>query len=218
MRNAAGTGEKNKTRKMAGLCLTAVVFFLFQGQTAQRPLPGAMPQAENGPRVLYRFSEHLADARTGLYIPGRGETRPGKWDGEQLIFENLSPAFAVQKAVRPFGEELRQGIGLRIIPSAVRFLSFRNVPPGSTLVVYSGVSDAGTTAAGSGEPAMIYLTVWAGIHRLAKIPVSTEPGWNSVPLDLGVVSFLRKNIVVTFEMTMDDRVNRSFLFDAEILD
>lgn len=168
------------------------------------------------PKVLYRFSEHLADAQTEIYIPAKEERRPGKWDGKQLVIENLSASFSIQKTVQNFNKQLKQGIHFKAVPEAVRILCFHDVPPGAALVIYSGIPD--TLASPESTPATVYLTVWAGIHRLARLSVPTVPGWNSVQLDLGVVSLLMKPIIVTFEITVDDKSNRSFAFDAEILD
>ena len=167
------------------------------------------------PKVIYRFSEHLADAQTEVYLPEKEERKPGKWDGNQLAIGGLSGAFGVQKTVQAFGKELKQVISMRTIPDAVRILCFHDVPPGATMVLYTGFSD--TDGAVDGTVSTVYMTVWTGIHRLTRIPVPTTPGWSSVELDLGAVAFLMKNIVVTFEVTIDERTGRKFSFDAEIL-
>lgn len=218
------------SRKIGGMTLICSLMFFWEGQTrspragetAKAPVKSSFSKAKslkNEPKVIYRFSEHLADAQTEIYVPEKEERKQGKWDGRQLVFEKLSPLFAIQKIVQTFNKELKQAISLKTVPDAVRILCFHNVPPGTTLIVYSGIPDMSNVSAETAPPssATIYLTVWAGAHRLARLPISTTSEWSSVQLDLGVISLLMRNIIMTFEITVDDRITRSFAFDAEIL-
>jgi hypothetical protein len=188
----------------------AVSGFLMPHVSAMDPSSVTVKQV----KPVYKFSEHLGEAETLIMVPERTDL-VGKWDGNQFLFENMSPLFAVQQTVQTYNQQLKEGISLKPVPEASRRLRFYHVTPGSSMRVYYGFQDDSQNQ--TKENSNVYLTAWAGKHLLARMAIPNKPGWNMTVLDLGVVTFLLKDIVVTFDVSVDEKTERQFAFNAEIL-
>ncbi|MFA6600930.1 MAG: hypothetical protein WCU74_07975 [Candidatus Omnitrophota bacterium] len=195
-------------RMMRSVLVLAIVL-----STAFAP-SSSPPSSRQGPSYVYQFSEHLAESEASIVIPAR-EERMAQWDGSQFAFANLSPLFNVQPTTQSFNGEMRPGISILPVPEATRRLRFARVTPGSKMLVYYGFQD--TPEDKNALPANVYLAVWAGRHLLARIAVPNKPGWNITSMDLGVATFLLRDIVVTFDITVDEKTKRTLVFNAEIL-
>jgi len=174
-------------------------------------LEGVDPSTSN--ISVYRFADQLPRAESFIVEPGK-DVSVGVWQRDRFVFSGLADYTQIKVSNNSYEDAFRKGIFFHPIQNAVRKLRFRNVVPGSKLVIYYGIDDAGTNFA---DGVVIHLKVWLGRKELKKIRILNEKGWKKDVLDLGVASFLKREIVVTFEVTSDNIKERRLSFDAEIL-
>ena len=161
---------------------------------------------------LYHFAEQLPRAES-FVVEGGKDVLLGVWQRDRFVFSGLADYTQIKVSNNSYEGSFRKGIFFHPIQNAIRKLRFRNVVPGSKLVIYYGIDDAGTNF---GEGAVSHLKIWLGRKELKKIRILNEKGWKKEELDLGVASFLKRKIVVTFEVTSDNIKERRLSFDAEI--
>ncbi|HXV27614.1 MAG TPA: hypothetical protein VD913_01475 [bacterium] len=169
--------------------------------------------ALSGTRVTYYFIDHLPQAESFVVEYGKGAV-VGIWRQDRFVFPGLADYTQIKVSNNSYEGSFRKGIFFHPIQNAVRQLRFRNVTPGSKLVVYYGIDDAGTQFS---EGTVVYLKVWLGNKEVKKIRILNEKGWYKEEIGLGVASFLKQGIVVTFEVTSDNIKERRVSIDAEIL-
>ncbi|MDP3919943.1 MAG: CPBP family intramembrane metalloprotease [Candidatus Omnitrophota bacterium] len=161
---------------------------------------------------VYQFAKHLHQAETVVMYDFES-TRTGQWAENRFFFPGLGAQADIRQRSDTFAGEEHEAIYVHPVPKAIRRLRFHDVPTGSKLVVYHGISDEGVAA---NEHANVYLKIWIGKHPLARIRVPNEAGWNQDVLDLGVLSFLKEPVVVTFDIEADSVKERHFHFLPEI--
>lgn len=176
-------------------------------------LRGSALYAQQGSASLvYHFMDNLPRAES-FVIEEDKRVLTGIWQRDRFVFSGLADYAQIKVSNNSYDGSFREGIFFHPIQNAVRQLRFRDVSPGSKLVIYYGIDDAATSFAAG---AVVYLKIWLGRKELKKIRILNEKGWKKEELDLGVVSFLKRGIVITFEVTSDNIKERRLSFYAEI--
>lgn len=163
-------------------------------------------------RPIYRFSDNLQDAETSILYRS-GEERTGQWKGEGFVFPGLNDTTEIQIKSQTYAGEERKGIFFHPAEKAVKRLRFSKVPPGARMKLFYGLDDA---AVDEKNTVFIYLKIWLGKHELSRIIIPNKKGWHEEILPLGIVSFLKQDVPITFEITCEVPQNRPLSFDAEI--
>ncbi len=160
----------------------------------------------------YVFADQLAKAQaTNLYPHNKEEE--GVWKKDSLQFPSASTGKEIKIRVLTFNGQTQKGIYFQPIEAAVRRLRFFKVTPGSKMVIYYGVDDK---AAAEPPTANLYLKIYLGQHELRRIQIPNDKGWKRQEIDLGIASFLKKGVVVTFELATDSPGPLPFGFWPEI--
>ena len=162
----------------------------------------------------YTFSDHLLDAETTIIYEGRGE-RLGRWLNKRFSFSTLGDFADIQKVIVDTLDRKIHALKFNPIPKAKRRIVFMDVPPGQGLKIEYKASER------SGKkkkfPDYLYLYVWLGSHPLDRIRIPTNAEeWISRYFDFGVVQFLNRNVVVTFELTTDTEDPVEFFLSAHV--
>ncbi|MCM8776471.1 MAG: CPBP family intramembrane metalloprotease [Candidatus Omnitrophica bacterium] len=163
--------------------------------------------------VVYRFHEHLAEAETWIIDAVKGD-RIGSWEKDRFVFPGMEKITEIALKSQTFNGQPEEGIYFHPLKDAVRCLRFYQVPAGSSLVIGYGIDDAGVL---KDQRSYIFFRVWVGRHEIKRIVIPNERGWKTEKLDLGIVSFLKGKIPVTFEVSSDTTEGRFLSFRAEIL-
>ena len=161
---------------------------------------------------IYRFSDNLQAAETSILYRS-GEERTGQWKGEGFVFPGLNDTTEVQIKSQTYAGEERKGIFFHPAEKAVKRLRFSKVPPGARMKLFYGLDDASVDEKST---VFIYLKIRLGKHELRRIIIPNKKGWHEAILPLGIVSFLKQDLPVTFEITCEVPQNRPLSFDAEI--
>jgi len=215
MKTSISRSVKPETGRMicrhAGvLCAMAVLFMIPKTVWAQAVADeGALPV-----NVAMRLSDHLSVAESAIVRMGGASDIEGKWNGAAIVFEDLSPAFFVEKKTYRIDTKKQTGIYFCPLINKTRRLRFYQVPPGSKLRISYGIPDPALTRP---SEATLYLRVYAGKYEIRRILISPEKGWKTQVIDLGVVPFLKKNFILTIDLTIDLNDRLYLLWDAEIL-
>ncbi len=173
--------------------------------------------SSKGPaQPVYRFSEHLEEAEAAIVIPEKGD-KVGQWNENRFSFGKLASLYDVQIVAQSYDKKSREAITVKPIPETIRRLRFRHVPPGSKMAVYYGFPDEGGKPPETVISANVYLNIWAGKHRLSRLIIPYAPGWSKVVVPLEVIDFLLHDYIVTFDILVDESLQKPIGFDAEIL-
>lgn len=165
--------------------------------------------------VAYRLVDHLADAETIIWREGK-RGQKGLWKDNRFYFHDFGEEWEIRAISPTIQGETRAGIYLYLYPGqeTVRRLQFHNVPPGKRLVLqYSVRTENGDET----ETSYVYLRLWVGRHELKRFRFSQEKGWRKEEIDLGVISFLKRDVTLTFEIAADEVGAHHFVFNGEIL-
>ncbi|HTL46910.1 MAG TPA: CPBP family glutamic-type intramembrane protease [Verrucomicrobiae bacterium] len=172
-----------------------------------------LPQVPSGGGELpYDISGHLPEAQVST-IEDQVVVTPAAWKENGFYFEKEEGDAAVALREESYNGQNQKGIFVEPVQNGIRRIRFPHVPPARTLVVQYGIADAGFE---QNVKSAIYLRIWAGHHLLKRIRVLNEKGWKNEPIDLGVIAFLKKPVVLTFDVTADDATQRHFSFYAEM--
>ena len=68
----------------------------------------------------------------------------------------------------------------------------------------------------SKEAVYLDVRIWAGRHEIKRLRIAATQGPVREQIDLGISSFLKHPVPVTFEITGPNAKNIRFSFDAEI--
>ena len=184
-------------------------------QAAQEPTDVAALLAgapKMGPAVIYHFSEHLAEAEASVLPQGKAALI-GTWQQDRFVFPGLSGDPEIKLKSATYNKGAEEGILFQPADNAVKRLRFKEVPPGSVLVLDYGIEDV---SLGVAEASPIFLRIKVGKHELKRLRISHEAGWKKQDIDLGILSFLKRPVPVTFEVFCDNNAGRRFSFRAEI--
>jgi hypothetical protein len=194
------------------LILTAMLALAGMGSAGAQESESAKGPAQ----PVYRFSEHLEEAEASIVIPDKGD-KVGQWNENRFSFGKLASLYDVQIVAQSYDKKSREAITVKPIPETIRRLRFRHVPPGSKMVVYYGFPDEKGKPAEAVISANVYLNIWAGKHRLVRLIIPYAPGWTRVVVPLEVIDFLLRDYIVTFDVLVDEALQKPIGFDAEVL-
>ena len=172
---------------------------------------------------VYPFHQYLSEAEATILstekkMKGKELKREvlarGIWQQDRFTFQGYKQDVRIRNEVHTYGGVSEAGIFFHPIQNAIRRLRFPNVPTGRFMIVYYGIDDVGIDQGAKG--ATVYIHIWVGKHHLERIMVSNEKGWKKRMIDLGVLSFLKRDVPVTIEVSADNPVDRRLSFRAEI--
>jgi hypothetical protein len=161
--------------------------------------------------VLYQFHENLSKAEALILQDGKELVEI--WEQDRFFLPRFGAHTQIKTATQLYNRAAELGIFFPPIPKAVRRLRFRDVPPGSTIILFYGIDDEGFKEP---EDTYVYFRIWVGRHELKRLRIPHEKGWKTETVDLGVLSFLKHNLAVTFEITSDSNKSSRLSFRAEI--
>lgn len=178
--------------------------------------PEALPREASKPsKVLAEddnieiFADHLPSAEV-FWISDAAGVVPGSWQSDHFAFsegpKEGTPRRRIQ--VSPGGEEYA-GISLKPSPEGIYRIRFGGVHAVSRLRIRLGLEDSENAPA---SKASVYLRIWLGQHAVKRIRYFNEKAWREEVIDLGPAAFLKTPLVVTFEVTSDEPLDRSFNF------
>lgn len=161
----------------------------------------------------YLFAEHLSEAEA-YWISDAAGVVDGEWKNDKFVFPDEAPSDAeiTTRQQVTAGGETRAGVSLTPSPDGMYRIRFSEVHAVSSLKLRYGFENAGFSAP---PKAAVYIRVWLGTHPLKRIRVFNEKSWKEESLDIGPAVFLKAPIVVTFELTSDEALDRAFNFFAE---
>ena len=162
--------------------------------------------------VIYNFQDQLSKAEALILEQGKIK-KAGTWQQDRFIFPAYEEYTQIGMATNKYNDVDEKGIFFHPVQDGIRRLRFRGVPPGSTMTLYYGIDDTGASAE---EDFSVYLRVWVGTHELRRVRVPKEKGWKKEEINLGPASFLKHDVIVTFEVTSDNIQDSRFSFYAEI--
>lgn len=160
----------------------------------------------------YLFVEHLSEAEAVLLYENK-EGVIGNWLGKSFSFPGVKIESPVKEASVVINEVTHKGIRVVPAPKAITQLKFKNVPPGSRLLLYYGGSKESFVK----NTAYFYLQIWVGNHLLKKNRISVDDGWKKDVLDLGVVSFLNSDVTVSYLISSDEPSGVRFTIIPELI-
>ena len=171
--------------------------------------------------VAYRFVDHLSGAETAILFGGK-KSQAGVWKKDRFVFAPHGENAEIKIVTLTINGQKEQGIFLYFYPrrKTTRWIRFRNVPVGQRLSLDYGMLESNASGApktGDAEPAFVSLRVWVGRHEMKRIQGGGEKGWKKTQLDLGMASFLKRNLTLTFELTADSTEPHRVVFGGEIL-
>lgn len=162
--------------------------------------------------AVYRFHEHLLEAEAAALLKGR-EPLIGKWNEDRFYFQGFGPRAQIKLVDEQHLDQKGKGIRFNAVEKAVRRLMFHGIPPGSRMDLYYKVG-----AVSKKEPSpYLLLRIFVGQHLIKSMRIfGDDEDWKKEEMDLGVVSFLTRNTVVTFEVSSELVENLLFTFEGEI--
>jgi hypothetical protein len=171
--------------------------------------------------VAYRFADHLSEAETTTLFEGK--TQSGVWKKDRFVFPAQAKNDEIKAVAIMISGKNESGVFVYFSPGqkSSRWISFRNVPPGRKLNLFYGLAESKTAQAQAAEEgaqrAFMSLRIFAGRHELKRIHVGGEKGWKKTQMDLGIASFLRRDLTLTFELTADNTEPCRVVFGGELL-
>jgi hypothetical protein len=170
------------------------------------------PFMDSEEQVVYRFEEHLFNAETVAYPKGKSEVE-GIWKEDRFIFQTLGPEAHIKIVTETIDGEPQQAISFNPVEKVRRKLLFKEVTPGSTLVMYYKIARSEK----ANKNQYVFLRVKAGQKLLKSMRLFTdEEGWKKEVFSLGIVPFLNHEIEVSFEVSSDLADGVQFSFFAEV--
>ncbi|MBN1688678.1 MAG: hypothetical protein JW893_06220 [Candidatus Omnitrophica bacterium] len=166
----------------------------------------------NNPNVIFEFYENLSLAQATIIHRREGHIE-GVWKNDRFVFPKRGEQDVIRVGTGSFKGVKRRGIYCHPTQQAIKRLRFLMVPPGKKLVIQYGIDDLGVNERVTSH---VYLKIWVGEHELGRIQIANEKGWFKKVYPLGVVRYLKRPVVITFEVTADNVKGRHFFFKPEI--
>lgn len=157
---------------------------------------------------FYRFSRYLQDAQAILKAEDSEEK--GVWQDGRFTFRDARAAPVIEIALQAGTPS--EAILFDSSAKGIRRLRFSGVPPGSQLIVYH-FAEAPNQKNAAGY---VDFQILVGRHPVGSFRLSNDKGWKKEVIDLGMVSFLNRNVDVTFEI-MSSAAGGHFRFNAEMV-
>jgi len=173
----------------------------------------ALPSVFAEPVVVYKLSKNLDKAKASIKKKNK-EVLKGSFAQGEIIFPKLPRITSIKTRKVSGGADSRTAISLLPIAENKRRIKFTEVTPGSHVKLSYYVEPSKTAAT---EPATLYLSIWAGRHKLDRLVIVEEAGWHEKKYELGMVGFLLSPITLSFELTVDQPVRAYLNFDAEVI-
>ncbi len=161
---------------------------------------------------LYRFADHLPEAEAELFSRNKEPEVLGLWSGEAILFRGYEKDGDIRKTSFNIEGIQYDAISTKMVAGRVHLLKFHHVSPGTHLVVRYVLS----APAGSRDPIFSYLRVLVGQHELKRVQVSSKDPWTKQEMDLGIISFLNREVTVAFELTPERIKGLTFSVVAEM--
>lgn len=183
-----------------------------------------VPLAQAQTESPYQFHEHLSGAQAFLikysapdrdYEAKKSEIKIGQWREDKIIFDGMADEAPIMVSSYDYENIQESGIFFPPTPGQIKSLQFYDVPPTGKLAIYYGIDDLGVQA---DVHATLYVTIWVGKHKIGRLLVPYERGWKREVFFLEEAVFLKKPVVITFEITTDNPAARRFSFRPEMQD
>ena len=170
-----------------------------------------------GETALYRFSEHLAEAKAVIRSKSKKSMGvEGVWQDGRFVFEGTDAMADIEKAPLDLAfPESGNGIAVQPLDHAIRVLTFSAVPPGAKLRLTYHV-DLDPAAQMAKQANYIYLDVFLGGTKLQRLHIPVERGLKKQIIDPGAASFLKRKVIVGFEIIAEKPETSRLVFDAEM--
>jgi hypothetical protein len=178
-------------------------------KTSSAPLPPAAVKERPG---LYQFAEHLTESEAILFDPQKQPETGGVWKDNRILFQNYEKEGEIQKTAYSIDGKMLNAISMKLVAGRVHVLKFNNAPSGSNFSIRYILSEATATR----DPIYAYLRIYVGGHELKRIQISSKDDWKTHRIDMGILSFLDRNLTVTYELTPERVKGLTFSFIAEI--
>jgi len=166
--------------------------------------------------TVYDFNEHLSQADAwNIYRESKKKQR-GLWKENRFVFPGLDESSSIYTVIQQAPNapgRLKKPIQFNVLQDTFRRIRFYDVFPGRKLILRYEVFPQAVTK----DTTYFYLWVWIGNHRMKRIRVPNTAGAHVEVIDLGVLSFVNRPFLVTFELIARDIQPAGFGFEAEIL-
>ncbi len=202
----------NKKQHCFFVLLISVSILGFSPFTIAQTEEGALPAPKGLPAVYY-FHQHLSDAETFILSKGKKPVR-GIWQQDRFHFQGYDQETRIRTENHIYAGMTEEGIYFHPLKNATRRIRFPQVPPGRFMLLEYGIDDTGVDR--GTDTSSVYMRIWVGKHPLERILVSNEKGWKRQRIDLGIVSFLKRDVPITIEVNTDHDTGRRLSFRAEI--
>lgn len=146
----------------------------------------------------FSFHSHLSEAAVALIPDGKGRI-PAEWKKDHFEFPGYPPEIGLRPVEVRIEGASRKGIRFDPADKSAVQARFPKVTQGTRMTVYYGVQKGKQLQ----KTVYYYLQVYVGKKLVRRIRASSEEGWRQEVIDLGVLSFLNREVAVTFFATSD---------------
>jgi len=176
------------------------------------------PPSPDASAVVYRFEDHLNEAKTILRFKDKRNDQTGIWKDDAFLFSGTGAESDIRLVVETVNEVQGNWIVANPIADVLRRIQFQKVPPASALRLYYLVDTAEQKSEKGKVAAYFDFRIWAGQHEIKKIRVPvTKLALKKETLDLGPVAFLNRNINISFEIYSESKRDAYFGFKGELV-
>ena len=166
----------------------------------------------------YSFPENLLGAETLIRYHLKQQKKKsefkGRWKKDHFDFNPIGQEADMRVLSLKIDDEKEKVISFRPLAKALRRIRFQAVPPGGTLLLIYKIDRKNQAR----QADYFYFQIWAGTHMLKRVRIaSNQTEWQKLKLDLGVISFLSRELSFTFELDADEAGEDKFLLLADIL-
>lgn len=159
----------------------------------------------------YRFVDQLAGAETWISSEGK-KIEYGDWEEDHFTFFGEGEEAKVTVSQRREGEREEDYILLNPLRGKNRGMRFFKVPSGSQMALSYGILSERKTE----ELSYVKFRVSIGKRVFRTYRIQNEKGWKTETIPLGMISFLHRPVVVTFEIYSSTEEPILFAFSGEI--
>lgn len=158
----------------------------------------------------YIMMRHFEEADVQISGIETEDIVEGQWKDGKFVFQGFEGTeIRTEKVTFPTGP--RAVIRVPLQPRHIYRLRFNGVPPFSRINMQYRLQEP----ASSKMLNYMYLKVYIGKYELKRLQVSSKDSWIKTVLNAGAVSFLNKNVPVTFEFATNQASGLMFSFIPE---